>query len=207
MRRQRRGETHASSRTHPGGPWDSMRLTGLNGLERSMKRIFLLGMALASVLMLPACGNSKKAAETAMAQTVQAWNAIKAQAVNIVPDDAKSIEDAIAATTAQLQGGDYKGALAAATSLGARVKEPADALPEKTAQAQSAWAELKGLKAPAAGTPNAEQSPVVVFGHLKDGWNEAQAAAQGGRLAEAVSKGNDVRAGAVKLLTDLQAGS
>ena len=187
-----------------------------------MKRIFLLGIALASVLVLPACGNSRKAAETAMVQTVQAWNAIKAQASNIVPDDAKSIEDAIAAATAQLQGGDYKGALAAATSLGARVKELADSLPEKTAQAQSAWAELagsipgsiatldkklKGLKAPAAGAPNAEQSPVVVLGHLKDGWNDAQAAAQGGRLAEAVAKGNDVRSGAVKLLTDLQAGS
>ena len=48
---------------------------------------------------------------------------------------------------------------------------------------------------------------MVVLGHLKDGWNDAQAAAQGGRLAEAVAKGNDVRSGAVKLLTDLQAGS
>ena len=187
-----------------------------------MKRIFLLGIALVSVLVLPACGNSRKAAETAMAQTVQAWNAIKAQASNIVPDDAKSIEDAITAATAQLQGGDYKGALAAATSLGARVKELADGLPDKTKQVQGAWDELtgsipaslatldkklKGLKAPAAGAPNAEQSPVVVLGHLKDGWNDAQAAAQGGRLAEAVAKGNDVRSGAVKLLTDLQAGS
>jgi len=187
-----------------------------------MKRIFLLGIALASVLLLPACGNSKKAAETAMAQTVQAWNAIKAQAVNIVPDDAKSIEDAIAAATAQLQGGDYKGALAAATSLGARVKELADGLPDKTKQVQGAWDELtgsipaslatldkklKGLKVPAPGTPNAEQSPVVMLGTLKTSWADAQASAQAGRLAEAVAKGNDVRAGTVKLLNALQAGS
>jgi len=187
-----------------------------------MKRIFWLGMALTTMLMLPACGSQKHAAETALAQATQAWNAIKAQAENIVPDEAKSIEDAIAAATAQLQGGDNKGALAAATSLASRIKELADALPEKTAQAQSAWAELsgslpgtlatlekklKGLKAPAPGTPNADQSPVVLLGHLKDGWSDAQSAAQGGRLAEAVSKGNDVRTGAVKLLNDLQAGS
>ena len=187
-----------------------------------MKRIFWLGMALTTVLMLPACGAQKRSAETAMAQTVAAWDAIKAQAANIVPDEAKSIEDGITAATAQLQGGDYKNALASATSLGARVKELADSLPQKTAEAQSAWTELsgsipgtlatldkrlKGLKAPAPGTPNADQSPVVQLGHLKDGWNDAQAAAQAGRIAEAVSKANDVRAGAVKLLNDLQAGS
>jgi len=187
-----------------------------------MKRIFWLGMALTSLLVLPSCGAQKKSAETAMAQTVSAWNAIKAQAANIVPDEAKSIDDGIAAATAQLQGGDYKGALAAATSLGARVKELADALPQKTTEAQAAWAELsgsipgtlatlekrlKGLKAPAPGTPNADQSPVVQLGHLKDGWNDAQAAGQAGRLAEAISKANEVREGAVKLLNDLQAGS
>ena len=187
-----------------------------------MKRIFWLGMALATVMMLPACGSQKAAAETAMAQTVQAWNAIKTQATNIVPDDAKSIEDAIAAATAQLQGGDYKDALAAATSLGTRVKELADSLPDKAKQVQSAWDELagsipgtlatldkklKGLKAPAAGTPNADQSPVVLLGGLKTNWADAQSAAQAGRLAEAVNKANDVRSGAVKLLNDLQAGS
>ena len=42
---------------------------------------------------------------------------------------------------------------------------------------------------------------------LKTNWSDAQAAADAGRLAEAVTKGNDVRTGAVKLLTDLQAGS
>jgi hypothetical protein len=191
-------------------------------MERSMKRIFWLGMVLTTVWLLPACGSQKRSAETAVAQTTQAWNAIKQQAANIVPDDAKSIDDAIAGATAQLEAGDYKGALAAATSLDARIKELAAALPEKTSQAQSAWAELsgsipgtlatlenklKGLKAPAAGTPNADQSPVVVLGHLKDGWNDAQAAAQAGRLGEALNKGNDVRSGAVKLLTDLQGGS
>lgn len=187
-----------------------------------MKRIFWLGMALSTVLMLPACSSQKKAAEAAMAQTVQAWNAIKEQAANIVPDEAKAIEDGIAAATAQLQGGDDKGALQAATSLGERVKELAASLPEKAAQAQSAWAELAGsipgslatldkklagLKAPAPGTPMAEQSPVVILAGLKTNWTDAQAAAQAGRLAEAIAKANDVRAGAVKLLTDLQAGS
>jgi hypothetical protein len=187
-----------------------------------MRRIFWLGVALTVAMLAPACASQKKAAETAMAQTVQAWDAIKTQAANIVPDEAKSIDDAIAAASAQLQGGDYKSALAAATTLGARVKELADALPGKTAEVQSAWAELsgsipgslatldkklKGLKVPPAGTPNADQSPVVVLGHLKDGWSDAQAAAQAGRLAEAVTKANDVRTAAVKLLTDLQAGS
>jgi hypothetical protein len=191
-------------------------------MERSMKRIFWLGMVVATALLLPACGSQKAAAEAAMAQTVQAYDAIKTQAGNIVPDEAKAIEDGIAAATAQLQGRDYKGALAAATSLGARVKELADSLPEKTAQAQSAWAELagsipgtlatldkklKGLKVPAPGTPHADEAPMVVLSHLKDGWSDAQAAAQAGRLAEAVNKANDVRSGAVKLLTDLQAGS
>jgi len=186
------------------------------------KRIFWLGLALTTALIVPGCGAQKGAAEKALAATVQAYDAIKQQAQNIVPDEAKAIEDAIAAANAQLQGGDTKGALAAATSLDARVKELAASLPEKTTQAQTAWAELTGsipatlatldkkaagLVKPAAGTPNAEQSAVAVLARLKTEWTEAQAAAQAGRLAEAVTKGDDVRAGAVKLLTDLQGGS
>jgi hypothetical protein len=191
-------------------------------MERSMKRIFWTYLLFAAALLVPSCGSQKSAAEAAMAQTVTAYNAIKEQAANIAPDDAKAIDDGIAAATAQLQAGDYKGALAAATSLGARVKELADSLPDKTTQLQSAWTELAGslpgtistlekrtagLKMPAAGTPNAEQSPMVVLAGIKTGWTDAQSAAQAGRLAEAVSKGNDVRSSAVKLLTDLQGGS
>src|SRR5690348_2172415 len=119
MRRQRRREPSRRRGRIPAVP-------GTHGMERSMKRIFWLGMALTTMLMLPACGSQKHAAETALAQATQAWNAIKAQAENIVPDEAKSIEDAIAAATAQLQGGDNKGALAAATSLASRIKELAD---------------------------------------------------------------------------------
>ena len=186
------------------------------------KRIFWLGLALTTALILPACGAQKGAAEKALAATVQAYDAIKPQAQNIVPDEAKAIEDGIAAATAQLQGGDAKGALAAATSLDARVKELAASLPEKTTQAQTAWAELSGsipatlakldkklvgLTAPAAGTPHADESPVVLLSGLKTNWSDAQAAAQAGRLAEALIKGGYVRDGAVKLLTDLQAGS
>ena len=97
-----------------------------------MRRIFWLGVALSVAMLAPACASQKKAAESAMAQTVQSYNAIKEQANNIVPDEAKSIEDGIAAATAQLQGGDYKGALAAATGLDTRVKDLADSLPDKT---------------------------------------------------------------------------
>ena len=168
-----------------------------------MKRIFWLGALLGASVLLSSCGSQKGAAEAAMAQTVTAWNAIKEQATNVAPDEAKAIEDGIAATTAKLQGGDYKNALADATSLGTRVKELADGLGEKTAQAQAAWNELAGsipgtlatldkrlagLKAPAAGTPNADQSPVVRLAGLKTAWTDAQASAQAGKIAEAVSK-------------------
>ena len=186
------------------------------------KRIFWLGLALTTALIVPGCGAEKGATEKALAATVQAYDAIKQQAQNIVPDEAKAIEDAIAAASAQLQGGDANGAMTAVTTLDARVKELAASLPEKTTQAQSAWAELAGsipgtlstldkkaagLVKPAAGTPNAEQSATARLARLKTDWDEAQSAAQAGRLAEALAKGNDVRAGAVKLLTDLQGGS
>jgi hypothetical protein len=187
-----------------------------------MNRILWMGLTLATALSLAACGSQKGAAEAAVAQTTQAYNAIKEQANNIVPDEARAIEDGIAAATAQLQAGDDKGALEAATSLGTRVNDLAASLPDKTAQAQSAWAELAGsipgtlatidkkaagLVKPAAGTPNAEQSAVARLARLKTDWDDASSAAQAGRLAEALTKGNEVRAGAVKLLTDLQGGS
>ena len=187
-----------------------------------MKRIVGVGMALTVALLMPTCGTQRQASETALAQAVTAYNAIKPQAMNVDPEQAKAIETAITAATSVLQQGDYKAALQAANGVAEKVKQLSEALPGKLADLQSAWTELsnslpgtlatlerklRGVHAPAAGTPGAADSPAAVLARLKTEWGEAESAEQAGRLAEAVGKANEVREGAVRLLTDLQTGS
>ena len=84
-----------------------------------MKRFALLAV-FTIALLVPACASPKKPAEAALAQAVTAWNAIKQQVLDVMPDEAPPIEGAIADATAKLSAGDYKGAVRYYEALEAR---------------------------------------------------------------------------------------
>ena len=187
-----------------------------------MKRLALVVMVLAVGLSLASCSNDKASATSAIAAAQTAYAAIKDNAEKIVPDQAKSIEDAIAAAQAMLDKGDAKGALAAAQAIPAQVKALADALPAKTQELTNTWQSL----APLGDVMKAVQSRVDIlsksahlpagidkaaFDTVKSGmasaqqaWTDAQSAATAGNLAEAVTKGESVKSACAAAMTALK---
>jgi len=188
-----------------------------------MKRLGLVVIVLALGLALASCSNTKGAATAAIQSAQTAYAAIKDNAEKIAPDQAKTIEDAIASAQTMLANGDAKGALAAAQAIPDQVKQLADALPAKTQELQTTWQSLS------AGLPDVMktiQSRVDVlsksahlpagldkaaFDTVKSGvasatqmWTDAQAAFQSGNLADAVSKAQSVKQAAASALTALK---
>lgn len=187
-----------------------------------MMRSSLLVLALAVGLMTVSCASPKKPAEDALAQAVTAWNAIKSQVMEVMPEEAPAVEAGIADATSKLASADYKGALAAATDVGAKVKMLSDQLETRTQELQAQWKEisgampatikqltqkLRGFPRLAPGSPGAADSPQAQFAQLKSDWDAAQSDMLNGHLAKAVAKAVSVRDLAVRLLTDLQDGS
>jgi hypothetical protein len=160
-----------------------------------------LGLALAS------CANDKGAATTALATAQTAYAAVKDNAMKILPDQAKAIEDSLTAAKAALDGGDAKAALATAQAIPAQVKQLSDALPAKEAELKTTWESMSaGLPAMMAEVQK-HADAITKSGHMPAGmdkaafetlktgitsasqtWTDAQAAFQSGNLADAVSK-------------------
>src|ERR1051325_164101 len=81
---------------------------------------------LMAVLMVPACGMRKQAAEKALTDVELAYAQIVDQARNVAPDEAQAI-DAV---------------LAAAKDLDAKVKTLAESLPDLQTKLQADWKDL-----------------------------------------------------------------
>jgi len=178
-----------------------------------MNRLTCGVLALMTVLLLPACGTQKKAAETSIAAAQTVYDQIKDQAMKLAPDEAKVIEDAIAAARADVKKGDFEAAIEGTKDLPTKAKELNDGLPAKAAELKTAWASLNAVLPGAVATLNKKMGAMnkarfaaakADLADLNTMWAEAQTAMQGGRLAEAVTKAGEVKAGVVQLMTEMK---
>jgi hypothetical protein len=178
-----------------------------------MNRLTYGVLALMMVLLLPACGTEKKAAETSIAAAQTVYDQIKEQAMRLAPDEAKVIEDAIASARADVKKGDFQAAIEASKDLPARAKELNDGLPAKAAELKTAWASLNAILPGAVATLNRKMAAMnkakfaaakADLADLNTMWAEAQTAMQGGRLADAVTRAGEVKAGVVQLMTEMK---
>jgi hypothetical protein len=177
-----------------------------------------------AVLVLPACGMQKKAAEKALADVEAAYSRIAEQARNVAPEQAQAIEAGIAAAKESLAKGDTQTVAAAAKDLSDKIKTLAEQLPALQAKLQENWNELAktvpgalaALKKklddfgrPPAGMPGRAEfdSTTAQLVPLGRQWDEARSLFAGGKMAEAVLLGEQVKATAVKLITGMQTGS
>jgi nucleotide-binding universal stress UspA family protein len=109
-----------------------------------MKKI-IVGLAVVlfvSVSFLMACSGGKSAAELAIKTAEEAVNATKAEAAKIVPDQVKSLEDALAAAKEKVIKGEYKEALGEATALAGKAKDVLAAAKAKKEELTKKWTEL-----------------------------------------------------------------
>ncbi|HEY6195670.1 MAG TPA: hypothetical protein VI504_11575 [Candidatus Eisenbacteria bacterium] len=179
---------------------------------------------LMAVLMVPACGMRKQAAEKALTDVELAYAQIVDQARNVAPDEAQAIEAGIAAAKGELAKGNADAVLAAAKDLDAKVKTLAESLPDLQTKLQADWKDLTNsvpgalamlrkklddLGRPPAGMPGREvfDATTAQLAPLGEKWDEATSLFVSGKLAQAVSMGGEVKGEVVKLITGLQTGS
>jgi predicted small secreted protein len=185
-----------------------------------MKRAWIL-MLLLVAGVLAGCGPNKGAAQTAITAAQAAYDAAKDQAMMIVPQQALGIQAVIADARANMDKGEFKAAIDSANVVPARVKEMMGGLAAKTAEMQAEWEKMKefpqalvALNEQVVKLAKAKQLPQGIeaakveaakaaLGTITQNWTEAQAAYQGGNLAEAMSKAAMAKQAAVEAMNSL----
>ncbi len=187
------------------------------------KKIFCLVVALCvSVFFLISCSGGKNAAELAIKAAEEAVNVTKTEAVKIVPDEVKSLEDTLTAVKEKFINGDYKAAMEEATTLANKAKEVLDAAKAKKEELTIKWTEIsQGLpkmvediqakidslskvkKLPASVTKEGFEEAKAGLASVKDEWTKIQTSFTSGNFAEAVNAATSLKDKAVKIMESL----
>lgn len=191
--------------------------------EMIMKKILCLAMVLfVSVFFLISCSGGKNAAELAIKAAEEAVNATKAEAVKVVPDEVKSLEDTLTAVKGKFTNGEYKAAMEEATTLATKSKEVLAAAKIKKDELTKKWTEIsQGLpkmaddiqakidslskvkKLPASVTKEGFEEAKAGLASVKDEWTKIQTSFTSGNFAEAVTAATSLKDKAVKIMESL----
>jgi hypothetical protein len=191
--------------------------------DRWRASLICLGVALVlSVPILAGCASDKGPAEAAIKAAEAAVNATVAEASKYVPDQAMSLQAALAATKEKFAKGDYTAALNDAKSLTDKTKEVASAASAKKAELTKSWEDLtagmpkvldaikgrvdilsKSKKLPANLTAEKFASAKSGLDEMTQQWTAATQSASGGNLMDAITKGAAVKTKAAEVLTTL----
>lgn len=175
-------------------------------------------------VLLAACGGADKTpAEAALKGAEEAVNAAKTEVSNYMPDQAKSLDTALAAAKEKFNKGDYKGTMTDAQALTSKAKELASAVAAKKQELAKTWEGLsRGLpkvvtaiesrvntlsqskKLPSGMTAETLAQAKAGLGEITQQWTAATSAASGGNLTDAVAKGNAVKVKAAEVLASLK---
>ena len=174
-------------------------------------------------LFVAACGSANKDAATAAIKAAEdSWNAVKAEVVKYIPDQAKGVDDAIKAAKENFEKGNFDAALDAAKVIPDRVKALTAAAAAKKADLAKSWEEMSGglpqmldaIKSRLDILSKSRKLPANLdkakFEGAKGGyeeaakiWEDAKAAFAGGNVSDALAKGKTVKDKAVEAMTAL----
>jgi len=174
-------------------------------------------------LFFVACSRDKGPAEAAIKAAEEALNASKAEASKYVPDQVKSVEDALKAAKDQFAKSEYTAALNAAKDLPAKAKDLASAAAAKKAEITKSWEELSGSvpkmvedikakldalskkkKLPKGMDKAKLESAKAGLAEVTQGWTDADNASKAGNLNEAIAKAKAVKAKATEIMGNLK---
>jgi hypothetical protein len=108
------------------------------------KKYLLFALVAVTILFLAACSSNKEPATVAIKAAEDAFSAAKSEAVQFVPDQAKSVEDAIKAAKASFEKGNFDEALNTAKAIPDKVKEMNAAVAARKENLAKNWAEISG---------------------------------------------------------------
>lgn len=188
-----------------------------------MKKILSAILLVTLALTLVSCATEKGAATAAIKAAETAWTAAKDNVMKVLPADAKTVEDAIAAAKTSLEQGDAKAALTAVKDIPAKIQELTTSLGAKETELKGVW---ETLSANLPGVVTTVQKRVDILSKAKSlpagldkaafdqvktdlstatsTWVEAESAQKAGNIGEAVAKAIDVKGLVVKALTALK---
>ena len=183
-----------------------------------------MGIALAiAVLALAACESAEKApAAAALSAAQTAIDAVKTEAMKYVPDQVKSVEDALATAKANFEKKDYKTALAGAQDVAAKAKELGAAAATKKAELTKSWEEVsngvprmaeaiksrvdilsQSKKLPAGLDKAKVDDAKAGLASVNQSWTQASDAYKSGDVSSAVVKARAAKDKAVEIMTAL----
>jgi hypothetical protein len=179
-------------------------------------------LGLAALVLLSACASDKAPAEQAVRAAETAVADAKAEAAKWVPDQARSLDAALASVKDKFAKGEYKAVLAEAPALATQAKSVAAAAAAKKAELSKSWEEMsaglpkmidavksrvdilsKSKKLPANVTKEKFETAKADLAAATQGWTDAMAAYSGGNVADAVAKANTVKQKTVEALEAL----
>jgi len=108
------------------------------------KKYMLFALVAVTILFLAACSSNKEPAAAAIKAAEDAFNATKTEAMKFVPDQVKSVEDAIKAAKASFEKGNFDEALNMAKAAQEKVKEMNAAVAVRKENLAKNWAEISG---------------------------------------------------------------
>jgi hypothetical protein len=187
-----------------------------------VKHLFKVLGVLVIAALVAACAHHRVPAEAALKAADDALAPIKAEAAKYVPDQARAVDDAIAAARDTFAKGDYAAALHAAQALPAQIDELKTALAAKKDQFMATWKDMEGglpkmveaitsrmdilsksRRLPKGLDKAAFEQVKANYDSLKSLWSEATAAAGGDDLMAAVAKGTEAKTKATEILSAL----
>jgi len=186
------------------------------------KGLALIAALLVGLMLVVGCARDKEPAEAAIKAAEAAVSAAKAEAAKYVPDQLKGVEDALKAAKDAYEKKEYTQALNAAKDIPAKAKELASAAAAKKAELTKTWEEMAGglpkmveaiksrvdilsksKKLPANLDKAKVEGAKAGLEEITKTWTEAEGAFKGGNIAEAIAKGNSVKAKATEIMTTL----
>jgi hypothetical protein len=190
-------------------------------MHRYVDNFYILILAAA---LLASCGSADKGpAEVALRGAEEAVNVAKADVAKYMPEQAKSLDVALAAAREKFNKGDFKGALADAQAATAKAKEAASAAAKKKEELGKAWEELstgmpkvvdaiksrvdilsQSKKLPAGMSTDTLAQAKAGLNEITQQWTAATEASKGGNLMDAVAKASSVKVKAAEVLTLLK---
>jgi len=177
-----------------------------------------------TVALCVGCGDAQKVpAETAIKTASDAYAPIKSDAQKYVPDQAKTLENALASAQSAADKKEYTSALDQARGLPAMVTSIGAAIAAKKTELSGAWTAIstsvtpmlvaltsrvdmltKSKGTPAGVTKDAVEQAKTDAKDAKDGWDDAMSAAAKGDFAAAMAKANAVKAKVTAAMTALK---
>jgi len=187
-----------------------------------MKKCFPVIALVVVGLFLVACSRDKGPAEAEIKAAEEALNSSKAEASKYVPDQVKSIEDALKASKDQFAKGEYTAALTSAKDLSTKAKELGPAAAAKKAEMTKSWEEMSGsvpkivedIKAKLDALAKSKKLPKnmdkaklegakAALTEITQTWADAEKAFKDGNMADALSKAITVKDKANEIMSAL----